>query len=73
MADEIREEPTEISTEAALVGLIGWLAAREAHASPIASSAAATVRRLERAIAHRSQMGYFDETGPFLAYPGRLW
>lgn len=72
--------PDPATAEAAWVGLIGWLAALEGHVRRLpASSAAAnrpphtTVMVVDRIVANGFQMGFFAETGPFLAYPPAFW
>ena len=61
------------ATEDALIGLIAWLAALEDRAHPLALPDEVTVIVLDPGVANNFQIGYFPETGPFLAYPGALW
>ena len=59
--------------ETPLAGLLGWLAALGERARVLSADPEATVIASDRAAAKAFQIGFFAETGPFLAYPGALW
>jgi hypothetical protein len=70
-----RSKPAGPAAEDARVGLIGWLAALDAHARlvPPAALRPATVIVLDRAVANGFQVGFLETIGPFLAYPPAFW
>ena len=70
-------EPDRAALEDARVGLIGWLAALEGYVrtqpAPPHAPPRTTVMVPDRAVANGFQVGFFEETGPFLAYPPAFW
>lgn len=70
-AGENRE--TRGRVEDALVGLLGWLGGLDGRTRLLGPDAEHAVIALDRAAANSFQIGVFQDTGPFLAFPGALW